>query len=137
MQWTEDLAVGIEKIDEQHKELFEKINDLVSAVKQSVCKYKIGDVIRFLEDYAVFHFGEEEKYMQQFGYPGYQAHKIQHEKFIENFNELKKELPKLEGGKNPGSYDLSIETNQVVVDWILDHIAKVDKQLGEFLKDKV
>lgn len=137
MQWTKDLSVGIEKIDEQHRELFEKINDLVAAVKQSVCKYKIGDVIKFLEDYVVFHFGEEEKYMQQFGYPGYQAHKTQHEKFIENFNELKKELPKLEGGKNPGSYDLSVETNQVVVDWILDHIAKVDKQLGEFLKDKV
>ena len=137
MQWTEDLAVGIAKIDDQHKELFEKINDLVAAVKQSVCKYKIGDVIRFLEDYVVFHFGEEEKYMQQFGYPGYQAHKAEHEKFIANFNELKKELPKLEGGRKPGSYDLSVETNQVVVDWILDHIVKVDKHLGEFLKDKV
>lgn len=137
MQWTKDLSVGVEKIDEQHRELFEKINNLVAAVKQSVCKYKIGDVIMFLEDYVVFHFGEEEKYMRQFGYPGYQAHKKQHDKFIENFNELKKELPKLEGGKNPGSYDLSVETNQVVVDWILDHIAKVDRQLGEFLKDKV
>ncbi len=137
MQWNKDLSVGVEKIDEQHRELFEKINNLVAAVKQSVCKYKIGDVIMFLEDYVVFHFGEEEKYMRQFGYPGYQAHKKQHDKFIENFNELKKELPKLEGGKNPGSYDLSVETNQVVVDWILDHIAKVDRQLGEFLKDKV
>ena len=137
MKWTEDLSTGIEKIDEQHRELFEKINDLVVAVRQGVCKYKISDVIRFLEDYVFFHFGEEEKYMQQFGYPGYQAHKAQHQKFIENFNELKKELPKLEGGKKPGSYDLSVWTNQVVVDWILDHIAKTDKQLGEFLKGKV
>ena len=137
MKWTEDLSTGIEKIDEQHKELFEKINDLVAAVRQSVCKYKISDVIKFLEDYVVFHFGEEERYMRQFNYPGYAAHKAQHEKFIANFNELKKELPKLEDGKKPGSYDLSVATNQVVVDWILDHIARVDKQLGEFLKGKV
>jgi hemerythrin-like metal-binding protein len=137
MQWTKDLSVGIEKIDEQHRELFEKINDLVAAVKQSTCKYKIGDVIKFLEDYIAFHFGEEENYMVEFGYPGYEAHKVQHEKFKKNFNELKKELPKLEGGTKPGSYDLSVETNQVVVDWILDHIAKVDKNLGEFLKGKV
>jgi hemerythrin-like metal-binding protein len=137
MRWTSDLSVGIDKIDEQHKELFEKINDLVAAVKQSVCKYKIGDVIRFLEDYVDFHFGEEEEYMRRFNYPGYPAHKAQHEMFIRNFNELKKELPKLEGGKKPGSYDLSVETNEVVVDWILDHIAKVDKVLGEFLKGKV
>jgi hemerythrin-like metal-binding protein len=137
VQWTEDLAVGIEKIDEQHKELFEKISDLVSAVKQSVCKYKIGEVIRFLEEYAAFHFGEEERYMLKFGYPDYQAHKAQHEQFKANFQELKKELPKLEGGSKPGSYDLSVETNKVVVDWILDHIAKVDKRLGVFLKDKI
>ena len=137
MQWTEDLAVGVEKIDAQHKELFEKINDLVAAVKQSVCKYKIGDVIGFLEDYAAFHFGEEERYMLKFSYPDYQAHKAQHEKFIANFQELKKELPKLEGGSKPGSYDLSVETNKVVVDWILEHIAKVDKRLGVFLKDKI
>ncbi len=137
MQWTEELSVGVERIDEQHRELFEKINDLVAAVKQSVCKYKIGDVIRFLEEYVVFHFGEEEKYMMKFGYPLYEAHKAQHMKFIENFDKLKMELPKLEGGKKPGSYDLSVETNEVVVDWILDHIVKIDKQLGEFLKGKV
>jgi hemerythrin-like metal-binding protein len=137
LQWTEDLATGVEKIDEQHKELFEKINDLVAAVKQSACKYKIGDVIKFLEDYVAFHFGEEEAYMLRFDYPDYRGHKAQHEKFIANFNELKKELPKLEGGSKPGSYDLSVETNRVVVDWILDHIAKVDKRLGVFLKDKI
>lgn len=60
MQWTEDLSVGVDRIDEQHKELFEKINDLVEAIKSHTCKYKIGDVVKFLEDYVVFHFGQEE-----------------------------------------------------------------------------
>lgn len=136
MQWTEDLSVGVEMIDNQHKELFNRINELVAAIKQSQCKYKIGDVIKFLEDYIAFHFGEEEKYMNKYNYHGYQAHKAQHEKFIKNFLELKKELPKLEGGTKPGSYDLSVATNQIVVEWILEHIAKVDKHLGEFLKNK-
>jgi len=136
MKWTEDLSVNVETIDNQHKELFARINDLVDAIKQHTCKYKISDVVKFLDDYIVFHFGEEEKLMQRYGYPGYEQHKKQHEHFMENFKELKKELPKLEGGAKPGSYDLSVETNQVVVDWILDHIAKIDKRLGEFLKDK-
>ena len=51
--------------------------------------------------------------MLKFGYPDYQAHKAQHEKFIANFQELKKELPKLEGGSKPGSYDLSVKTNRL------------------------
>ena len=60
MDWTDKLSVGIEIIDTQHKELFLRINDLVAAIKQSVCKYKIGDVVKFLGDYIIFHFGEEE-----------------------------------------------------------------------------
>ncbi|GAB4389081.1 MAG: hemerythrin family protein [Thermodesulfovibrionales bacterium] len=137
MEWTTDLSVGVETIDEQHRELFVKINDLVAAIKGSVCKYKIGDVIGFLEDYVAFHFGQEEAFMESFGYPAYPAHKAQHEEFKRNFSLLKKDLVKLEGGTKPGSYDLSVRTNQVVVDWILEHISKTDKALGAFLKDKV
>lgn len=137
MEWTDDLSVGVEEIDNQHKELFNRINGLVAAVKQHICKYTISDVIRFLEEYIVVHFGEEENYMKKYGYPEYSKHKAQHEKFMQNFSELKKELVKLEGGKKPGSYELSVETNKVVVDWILDHIFKVDKKLGAFLKNKM
>jgi hemerythrin-like metal-binding protein len=137
MKWTEDLSVGIEEIDEQHKELISRINDLVDSVRQHVCKYKIGDVIKFLEEYIVVHFGDEEGLMQKYGYPDYKAHKAQHEYFMREFAELKKELEKLEGGKKRGSYDLSVETNRIVVDWILDHIAKVDKRLGAHLQTKM
>jgi hemerythrin len=136
MKWTEDLSTGVKIIDNQHKELFVRINDLVDAIKQHTCKYKISDVVRFLDDYIVLHFSEEEIMMQQCAYPDYPAHKAQHTKFIANFEELKIELLKLEGGKKPGSYDLSVETNQVVVDWILEHIARVDKKLGLFLQAK-
>lgn len=136
MEWTEKLSVGVDLIDSQHKELFSKINELVSAIKQQTCKYKISDVIQFLEEYIVFHFGEEEKYMRENGYPGYPRHREHHKTFMENFQELKRELRKLEGGKRRGSYELSVMTNQVVVDWILDHIAEVDRKFGEFLKER-
>jgi len=37
----------------------------------------------------------------------------------------------------PGSsYDLSATTNQVVVDWIVDHIMKVDMKFAEYLKQQ-
>jgi hemerythrin len=34
------------------------------------------------------------------------------------------------------SYELSVTVNQVVVDWIVDHIMKIDKKFGSFLKNK-
>lgn len=136
MKWTNDLSVGVDIIDNQHKELFNRINSLVEAIKQHVCKHKISDVIQFLEDYIHTHFSLEEKFMLKYEYSGYQFHKAQHEYFKKELSVLKSELIKIEGGAKPGSYELSMTTNQVVVDWILDHIAKIDKELGKFLQTK-
>lgn len=134
MKWTNDLSINIETIDNQHKELINRINDLVNAIKHHICKHKISSVIEFLEEYVDFYFGEEERFMLKFSYPGYQFHKSQHEHFKETLSFLKSELIKIEGGTKPGPYNLSMATNQVIVDWILDHIARVDKELGQFLQ---
>ncbi len=135
MEWTQDLSVGVEKIDSQHRELFRRINRLVDAIKQSRCKDEIDDTIRFLEEYAAIHFAEEEKYMQETKYADYERHKAHHSTYLAALAELKREaaLPRVKGG----SYDLSVTTNQVVVDWIIDHILKVDKKFGEFLRGKL
>ncbi len=63
MEWTEKLATGISTIDSQHKELFRRINNLVTAIKERRCKTEIDGTIKFLDDYARVHFSEEEKHM--------------------------------------------------------------------------
>ncbi|MBI5101979.1 MAG: hemerythrin family protein [Nitrospirae bacterium] len=137
MEWTEDLSVGVDLIDEQHKELFRRINDLVKSIKNHACKFTIGETIGFLEEYAERHFAEEEKYMVMYDYPEYDLHRKQHKVFLSNCLELKKELAGLEGGGRPGSYELSVETNRVVVDWIAQHIFTVDRKLGAYLRARI
>ncbi len=138
MEWNESLSVGFERIDSDHKELFKKIRELVDAINQHTCKYKIDDVIKFLEDYARDHFTMEESFMKEFDYPGYRQHKAEHGTFMATFSGLKSELLKIKAsGTYHGSYELSVATDQVLVDWLLDHIAKVDRKLAEFLNNKV
>jgi len=134
MEWTSDLSVGVDKIDEQHRELFIRINNLVDSIKKAECKYTIGGTLQFLDEYAREHFGVEEKFMQELGYPGFEHHKAQHAQFLQSLQDLKRmsEAPKIKGS----NYELSVTTNQMVVDWIIDHIMKIDKGLGKFLKDK-
>lgn len=134
MEWTPDLSVGVEEIDEQHKELFKKIKDLVEAIKRAECKYVIDGTIGFLEDYAASHFAVEEKYMEETKYEGFLQHRAQHAVFLNALSELKKQSaePRVKGS----SYDLSVTTNQVVVDWIISHIIRIDRKLGEFLKER-
>lgn len=132
MEWTEDLAVGVATIDKQHQELFKRINNLVSAIKQHRCKEEIDSTISFLADYARFHFAEEEKRMDRAQYDGLGDHQEQHRHYLASIAELKQQasLPRAPGA----SYELSVTVNQVVVDWIVDHIMKTDKKLGLFLK---
>ena len=136
MEWSQDLAVGIDDIDEQHKELFRRINKLVESVRQSRCRETIPQVIEFLEEYVIVHFSEEEKYMKEHGYPGYEEHKALHSEFLESISGLKEELEKLRN-KGGSSYELSVTTNQVVVEWIVAHIIKVDRELGGFLRARL
>jgi hemerythrin len=134
MEWTEDLAVGVSTIDSQHKELFKRIGKLVAAIKEHRCKEEVDGTILFLEDYARFHFAEEEKRMQEAGYEGLAEHRKHHAVYLKNIGDLKGQatLPRIHGM----SYELSVTVNQVVVDWIVDHIMKIDKKFGSFLKNK-
>ncbi len=134
MEWNEKLAVGIRTIDNQHKELFKRINNLVRAIKEQRCREEIDSTIEFLEDYARVHFAEEERHMQATNYPGYEEQRTEHKKYLASLEDLKKQasMPRIRGA----SYDLSATTNQVVVDWIVDHIMKIDRQFGEYMKKR-
>lgn len=131
-QWTPDLAVGVPEIDKQHQEIFKAINDLLEACKQGKGKQTVGDVISFLGQYVVEHFGAEEKYMSELGFPGYAAHKEMHDQFIQSFTQLKEKFDKDGPGLN-----LVVQTNKIVVDWLQEHIRRKDKELGAFLQTKL
>ncbi|MEJ2191067.1 MAG: bacteriohemerythrin [Nitrospirota bacterium] len=129
MQWTPDLSVGVEDIDVQHRELFRRITELVEAVKKKQCKFLIGGVMAFLHEYVVEHFGAEEALMVKYDYPDYKAHRAQHVSFIARLGGMEEELK-----NETSSYTRSVYVNQMVVDWILEHIKNVDTRLGAFLK---
>jgi len=132
IQWTEALATGVETIDEQHKELIVRINNLLEACQQGKGRLIMAGLLNFMADYAVRHFAEEEKYMIDNDYPGYEGHKAQHEKFISDFGLLKDKFDAQGAGIN-----LVLVTNRAVVDWLINHINNTDKALGAFLKEHI
>lgn len=131
IEWKEDLAIGVMDVDSQHKELFIKVNDLFNACNAGKGKEYIDNVIKYLEDYVVLHFSSEEKLQKQNNYPEHEKHKAQHDQFISDFQALKEKIEK------SGVTGLTIvQLNQVLVDWLINHIRKSDKALGAFLKEK-
>ncbi len=131
IEWTEELATGSSEIDRQHKEIFKRINNLLEACHVGKGRDQACEMLKFLDEYVVSHFGDEEQYMIKNNYPGYAEHKAKHVEFIKNYIIVKKQV-ETEGP----CLNTVITTNRLVVDWLRHHIRKVDTQLGSFLKTK-
>lgn len=130
LEWTPEYSVEIEVIDAQHKELFERISSFIDDIKGKRCKYTVGGTTKFLEDYVLVHFADEERFMKQAAYPQYDAHCLLHRRFVMDFNALKRELA---GELSP--YNRSVLINQIVVDWIVEHVTTKDRAFGQYLKE--
>lgn len=132
LQWTQDLSIGVEEIDSQHRELFDRINNLDSAMKQGSAKEEVVRLIEFLDTYVIIHFGAEEKYMTDYNYAGYALHKTKHNWFKKEFSDIRTKLGV--GGITP---DLIMLSNNLLITWFSNHIRTIDMMLGSFLKSKI
>ncbi len=128
IEWTEDLSTSVVEIDNQHKEIFRKKNELHSACMMGKGKPEIRNAIQFLEAYVKTHFDTEEKCMQANAYPGIAAHKAEHMDFTKTIADLKKQF-EAEGA----SLTVVIRTNLELSDWLKNHICKSDKNLAVYL----
>jgi hemerythrin len=130
--WSESLAVHVDKIDDQHKELYRRMNEIVNAVMDGKAKEEINDFTRFLVEYTDFHFRDEESLMTQHAYPGYNAQKSAHDYFRKEVQKMRQDIS---GGGVAGEV-----VTQVVLklgNWFNDHIRRMDRELGQFLKPKM
>lgn len=127
--WNDDLSVQIESIDKQHQKLIAMLNELFNALKNDEEKAYLQDLLQGLADYTVEHFRDEEKLLEENGYPEYAKHKAQHEGFVAKVNEFKE---KFEAGEEM----LAIEVLDFISDWIYGHIMGVDRKYSAFLLER-
>lgn len=130
--WKDDLSIGVDQIDNQHKELIARIDGLFEACNYGKGKEEVLKVIDYLGEYVVTHFSDEEVLQKKYGYPEYDNHKKMHTQFIKDFEVLKGNLDK--DGVSPS---LIIKMNKLLIDWLLNHIKKADKALGTYIKSKL
>lgn len=76
--WKEKYQLGIERIDAQHKKLFEKAGELVQEIEGAQRPEAYKEIVKFLQDYVAYHFRDEESYFESLGYADEEEHKKQH-----------------------------------------------------------
>jgi len=64
-EFTEDCMIHIDNIDEEHRKLFQMLNEAFALVKETDNAASIAkNLIDNLKDYAITHFAHEEDYMK-------------------------------------------------------------------------
>jgi hemerythrin len=129
LEWNNNYSVNIGEIDNQHKKLIGMINALMVAMSDGKSNDILGNLISDLAEYARTHFGTEEKYFDQFGYPETVSHKEEHSEFIKKVAEFK-------AGFDAGKLGLSIDVLVFLSDWLENHLNRVDKKYVPFFTEK-
>lgn len=124
LEWEECYSVGVKEIDDQHKKLFEIINNLVEMVGRNSSKEEVMRLITNLAEYKKNHFETEEKYFKEFNYEGADEHIAEHKKLGETLGQVLKE--------NGDDYmKLSFVLVDFLEDWLITHLMGFDQKYKE------
>ena len=120
MNWTaEQYGTNVGFADEEHQNLFGKLNRLYDLATGGAARSEIGAQLDDLIAYVVEHFAHEEREMQAKGFAGYDGHKAEHEALVGICADLQKKF-------HAGEADVTDEVGQMVKGWLDSHIPKFD-----------
>jgi len=127
--WSPTFAVGIKIIDDQHKGLLNLVNDMYNHVADDGESERLyfKKIIQEAVNYVKVHFETEERILRATNFQGYAEHKKEHDAFILTVVD---NIRAFETGRNMNL----ISFTHFLKNWILTHIAIMDKQYFEYLR---
>lgn len=125
--WREEYGIGVELIDEDHRQLFNVARRLFTLSRQpDKTQWVAEESIKFLKTYCVRHFEREEEYMRSINFQDLQKHMAQHAHMRESI------LPRIESQlrHNKFSPEAMEKFLKIINLWLGRHILEHDKAIG-------
>lgn len=133
LQWSDALATGVARIDQQHKMLINILNDANNCFREGGNADAQAKAMEDLIGYTIYHFDSEEELMESEGYgdrlpDDEKNHVREHRAFAKAAAEYQLAL-------NQGE-SIDYETLFAFLNsWLLNHVMGTDQKLGKFLND--
>ena len=131
MFWKDKYRLGVEVIDQEHMELFQRVEAFMKVLRSSQSwEEKVGQVnetLEFMKNYVVEHFSHEEAYQKKIQYPGYEAHKKKHEEMVQYVAEVSEQYEK--SGFNE---QLMQQFGGRLLAWLVNHVAAEDQRIAAY-----
>jgi len=122
LQWREQLSIGNDLIDSDHKYLIEIINEAEDSLRRNN-RSELMAALDNLSQYAKVHFAREEKVASAVGFEHVSHLHESHEALLMTLNEVKQEI----GEKWTAASAEHITA--LLRFWLIDHVIKEDMQI--------
>ncbi len=126
IQWQDKYSVGVDAIDQQHRELFAIANRLAVAVDSQAGPESAANTMHEMCEYLDRHFRDEEQYLAK--HPDFDEHNLIHLEFIEKTLDFQIRF----SDHDP---DLNREILAFLMRWLTEHIMKTDKRYFSYLRE--
>lgn len=130
-RFTEDCLTGIETIDEEHRRLFQLINESIELLKENgASKVIVKNLLKELREYAGTHFAHEEAYMEQIKDLELPRQRKEHAQFAAKVDSYKiADLTEEESGQ------AAQELLSFMAKWLYRHILSSDTMIGKMTSE--
>ncbi len=127
LEWREQLSVGNDLIDTDHKYLIGIINLAEQGLK-SHDRVVLTGALENLERYSTMHFSREEAIATAAGYPKAEHLHLSHEALVAALTKVKEEIGEAWEASAVEHFSAFLRT------WLIDHVIKEDLLMKPFLK---
>jgi hemerythrin len=122
LEWKDSYGVGHSRLDRQHRELVNLLNQFSDAVGEGRAAAAQNQALDRLLRYTGQHFAFEESELRRAGYPGLAAHKREHDRLLARVADFSAG----KSGRKP-------QLVQFLEQWLVDHIRKSDQAYAPYL----
>lgn len=122
--WDARFELGIQLIDDQHKQLVNILSNLFDSMRVGLGFKQVESTIEQLRDYSIFHFTDEEEYMKKVNFPKYFEHNEAHKYFIEMVDDFAKRY-------KDGDIAITLKILDFLKNWLTNHILTADKEFAD------
>jgi diguanylate cyclase (GGDEF)-like protein/PAS domain S-box-containing protein/hemerythrin-like metal-binding protein len=123
IKFEKSHLVGVQEIDEQHRNLMYLVNRLNDGLTRSDSNESVLQLLDELLVATVHHFDTESRYMTSYHYPDQSGHEMEHAKLVNEAQDFKEQF----------SQGRELLVLQSIKDWLLGHIAYSDKKMAAYL----
>lgn len=124
--WEDSLNLGVELIDQQHKNIIKNANVFFISYKAGNPRQRLEECLSFLEHYVLYHFQAEEAFQVECGYPEYRSHQAQHSMLKMQFKFHATQVQAAFAEETIHAF------YSFMREWIIEHILNEDKNFAAY-----